>query len=137
MDGIRVDESHLEAEEAGTRLPVDQLGAFPRELGERFTKVVHLIGDVMHARATLREKAADGCVLAERFQQLDASFSDAQRRSAHTLLVDRRLMLDLGAEEPFVGLEGGIEIVDSHSEMMNAARRHAGDATQSRRLGAV
>ena len=132
-----MDEGHLEAEEAGTRLPVDQLGAFPRELGERGTKVVHLVGDVMHARAALRKEAADGCVLAERFQQLDSSFADAQRYCTHTLPVDRRLMLDLGAEEPLVGLEGRIEIVDSHSEMMNATRRHAGDATQSRRLGAV
>ena len=60
----------------------------------------------MHARAALREEAADGRVLAERFQQLDASLADAERRRAHTLLVDRRLMLDLGAEKPFVGLEG-------------------------------
>src|SRR6266576_1466578 len=132
-----MDEGHLEAEEAGTRLFVDQLGAFPRELRERGTKVVHLGGDVMHARAALREKATDGRLLAERFQQLDASVANSQRRCTHTLLVDRRLMLDLGAEEPLVGLEGGIEIVDRHSEMMNAARRHAGDATQSRRLGAV
>ena len=101
-----MDEGHLEAEEAGTRLPVDQLGAFLRELGESGTKVVHLVGNVMHARAALREEAADGRLLAERFQQLDASFADAQRRRSHTLLVDRRLMLDLGAEEPFVGLEG-------------------------------
>ena len=57
--------------------------------------------------------------------------------ASHALLVDRRLMLDLGAEEPLVGLERLIEILDGDAEMMNAARLHAGDATQSRRLGAV
>ena len=91
-----MDEGHLEAEEAGTRLPVDQLGAFPRELGERGTQVVHLVGDVMHARAAPREEAADRCVLVERFQQLDASVANSKRRHAHTLIADRRLMLDLG-----------------------------------------
>src|SRR6266576_1144587 len=101
-----MDEGHLEAEETGTRLRVDQLGAFPRELGERGTKVVHLVGDVMHARAALRDEAADRGVLAQRFQQLNASFANSQRRRAHTLIVDRRLMLDLGAEKPLVGLEG-------------------------------
>jgi len=106
MDRIRVDEGHLEAEQAGTRLRVDQLGTLFRKLGERGTQVVHLVGDVMHPRAALRQEAADRCVLAERFQKLDASVADSQRRRTHTLFVDRRLMLDLGAEEPLVGLEG-------------------------------
>src|SRR3954467_14653833 len=106
MDGIRMDEGHLEAEETCTRLRVDQLGTLPRKLGERGTQVVHLVGDVMHARAALRQEAADRCVLAERFQKLDSSVANSQGRRTHTLFVDRRLMLHLGAEEPLVGLEG-------------------------------
>jgi hypothetical protein len=92
---------------------------------------------VMHARAALREEATDRCVLTERFEQLDPAVADPQRGRPHTLIVDGRLMFDLGAEEALVGLEGRVEIFDRHSEMMNAARLHAGDATQSRRSRAV
>ena len=130
-------EGHLEPEQACTRPFVDQLGARARELGQRCLEIAYLVGNVMHARAALREEAAYRCVVAERFEQLDAAVADSQRRGAHTLIIDRRLMLDLGAEEAFVGLEGGIEVFDRHSEMMNAACLHAGDATQSRRFGAV
>ena len=48
------------------------------ELGERRADVVHLVGDVVHAGAALREELADRRVLAERGQQLDA----ARRRRA-------------------------------------------------------
>ena len=51
-------------------------------------------------------KRPTGVSCAERLEQLDASVADAQRRRPHALLVDRRAMLDLGAEEPLVGLEG-------------------------------
>ncbi len=130
-------EGHLEPEQARTRPFVDQLGARARKLGQRGLEIAHLVRNVMHARAALREEAADRCVFSECLEQLDPAVADSQRRGAHTLIVNCRLVLDLGAEEAFVGLEGGIEIFDRHSEMMNAARLHAGDATQSRRFGAV
>ena len=132
-----MDEGDLEPEQACTWPFVDQLGAGARELGQGGSQIAHFVGDVMHARAALREEAADRCVLAKRFEQLDSAVADPQRCGPHTLIVDRRGMLDLGAEETFVGLNGGIEIYDRHSKVMNAARLHAGDATQSRRERAV
>jgi hypothetical protein len=37
-------------------------------------------------------------------------------------------MLHLGAEEPAVGLDGLVEILDRDAEMMDPSRLHAGDA---------
>lgn len=132
-----MDESDLETEEPCAGPLVDQLGAGARELGQCRAQIAHFVRNVVHARAALREEASDRRVLAERFEQLDPAVADPKRRRPHALIVDCRAMLDLGSEKALVGLEGGIEIVDSHAEMMNAARLHAGDATQSRRLGAV
>jgi hypothetical protein len=42
----------------------------------------------MHAGATAREEAADGCVLGERAQELEPALSDADGRRFDTLLVD-------------------------------------------------
>src|SRR4029450_10774487 len=70
VGGIRVHEGDLEAEEARARLGVDQLGSVPRELAKRAGKVGDLVGDVVHPRASLREKLADGRVGAKRRHQL-------------------------------------------------------------------
>ena len=76
MDGIGMDEGDLKPEHTATRRVVDQLGAGVREMGKGGTDVGDLVRDVVHTRAALREKAADGCVLAERAQQLEPALTD-------------------------------------------------------------
>lgn len=112
MDGIRVDESDLEAEQARTRAFVDQVRARTGKLGQRRIEIDHLVGDVVHPRPSLREEAADSRVCAEWLEQLDATLTDTDRRRADALILHRRTVLDLRAEQPRVGRESRVEVLD-------------------------
>src|SRR5438874_5927203 len=100
VHGVGMDESNLEPEQTLARSFVDQVRSRAGELGERRRQVAHVESDVVHARAALREEPADGSVGAEGLEQLDATVADAQRHRTDTLLLDRRAVLDLGAEKP-------------------------------------
>src|SRR5579871_6358862 len=80
VNGVGMDECDLEAEHPSARRLVDQLRAGARKVVERSSDVVHLIGDVMHARPALREETADRRVVAERSEELDAALPHADRR---------------------------------------------------------
>src|SRR3954468_24770330 len=66
VDGIRMDERDLQAEHAGARLLVDELGAVALQRVERGTDVLHLERHVVHPGAAGREEAADRRVVLER-----------------------------------------------------------------------
>ena len=125
MHGVRVDERDLEPEQPGARLGVDQLGALVREPGERGAQVADLVGDVVHPRPALREKAPDGRLLAEREQQLDAAVADEHGRRLHTLVGHGPAVLERGAEEARVRVHRLVEILDGDAEMVDTARLHA------------
>ena len=112
MDGIRVDERDLEAEQACTRAVVDQVCACVRELGKRRLEVGDLVGHVMHPRPSLREEAADWSVLPKRLEQLDAALADTDRRRPDSLISYRRAVLDSRTEQALVGHERRIEVLD-------------------------
>jgi hypothetical protein len=112
MDGIRVDERDLEAEQARTRAFIDQVCAGTRELGEGRLEIGDLVGHVMHTRPSLRQEAADGGVLREWLEQLDAALANTDGRRPDSLISYRRAVLDLRAEQPLVGHEGRIEVLD-------------------------
>lgn len=118
-----MDESDFEAEHAAAGRLVDQLGAGVRQLGERGADVLDLVRDVMHPGAALREKAADGRVLAERSQQLEPALADTDGRRLDALLLDARALLDPGAEEASVRVERAVEILDSETDVVHRARR--------------
>ena len=120
-----MDERDLKAEEPPSRARVDQLGPFGGELVESGADVIDLERDVVHPGAPLREELADRRVLAECSQQLDAVRADAQRRRLYALLLERLAVLELGPEEPVVGGQRRIEIVDGDAQVMNAVRLHA------------
>src|SRR5579871_115325 len=122
---LRVDERHLESEEAVTRLLVDQPGAVGAQPGELGSHVVDLECDVVHARAAAFEEAADGRVGPERGEQLDAIGAHAQRGGLDTLVGNGLAMLERRAEERRPVLDGGIEVVDGHAEVMDAAHHSA------------
>ena len=126
-----MDERDLQAEEALVRLGVDQLRAFLAQLVERGANVVHLVRDVMHSGAALREEAADGRVLAARGDELEPARTDEHRGRLDALIGDERPVLDLSTEEPCVRVDRFVEVEDGDAEMMNAARVHAADATRA------
>jgi hypothetical protein len=128
VDGIGVNERDLEPEQTGPGTFVDQICAGACKLGQRCIEIVHLVGDVVHSRAALREEAADRSVVSEGLEQLDATVADSNRGCAHTLILDRRAMLDLRAEQTLVSRESGVEILDRNSQMMDPPRLHASDA---------
>ncbi len=125
MNGIRVDECDLEPKQAAMRLLVDQLNALLGETLQLELEIGHLVGDVMHAGAAVGEKLADRRFIAERREQLNAAFADSYRGGFNTLLGNGVAVLDLSTEEPPIGVEGFVEILDGQPEMVNPLRLHA------------
>ena len=120
-------ERHLEAEHAHPRLGVDQLRAATGEVAERSADVIHLVGDVVHPGASLREELPHRRVVSERREELDAALADAHRRRLDALVLDANAMLDATAEETLVRANRLIEVVDRDADVMDAACLHAGD----------
>jgi hypothetical protein len=124
-----MDECDLEPEQAGSRLAVDELGSGGGELGNGVADVLDLVGDVVHPRPALGEEPADSRVIARRGEQLDPGGADEERRGLDALVGHARPMLDPGGEEPLVRRDRLVEVADGDAEVMDAARGHAGDAT--------
>ena len=118
-----MDEGHFEAEHTAARRLVDQLGTRIREVREGRADVLDLIRDVVHARAALREEAADRRVLAERAQELEPALADADGSRLDALLLHARAMLEPRAEKPLVGVERAVEILDRETDVMYRAGR--------------
>ena len=124
MDGIRVDERDLEPEETRLRLGVDQLGSRACEIGERGRQVVDLVSNVVHPRPALREEPADGRVLLQRREELDAVLSEPDDRSLDALVGDDLAALYRSLEQPLVRRDRIVEVVDRNAEMMDRKRVH-------------
>jgi hypothetical protein len=118
-----MDEGDLEAEHTAARRVVDQLGARVREMRERGADVVDLVRDVVHSRASLREEAADGRVLAECSQQLEPALTHPDGRGLDALLLDARAVLQPRTEKALVRVERAVEILDRETHVMHRARR--------------
>jgi len=123
-----MDESDLEAEQPDPRLLVDQIRACGREATELGAHIIDLVGDVVHPRPAAGEELADGGLLVERRQQLDPTGADQHGRRLDALVFDDGAVLELGAEQARIGLEGLVEILYCHAEVVNAACDHAADA---------
>lgn len=132
-----MDEGDLETEKAATRLGVDQLGPCVGETLQSRTDVGHLVGHVMHAGTAPGEKAANGRVLAERGEQLDTTVADTDEGRVDTLLLHARPLLERAAEQPLVGLERLVEVLDRDADVVDTARLHAGDRMRKARRAAV
>ena len=124
MGGVGMDKSNLKAEKTASRFGVDQLGTGGGKVGERRADVVHAIGDVVHAGATLREELADRRVRAGRSEQLDPALANEHGCRFDTLIGELIATLEPAAEELLVGRDRLIEIDDSESEVVDTERLH-------------
>ena len=104
---------------------VDHVRARSGELARGGVDVLGLVRDVVHARAAAREEAADGRVLRESGDQLDAPASELEVDGLDALVCERAAELDLGAEEPPVRLDGGVEVFDGHRDVVKGADLHS------------
>src|SRR5262249_59940182 len=85
--------------------------------------VVDLVRDVVHSGPTPRKEASDGRVAVESPEKLEPALADADRSRLDTLLLDARALLESGAEEALVRLDGTVEVLDGESYMMDAEGR--------------
>jgi hypothetical protein len=79
---------------------------------------------VVHPRAALGEELPDGRLLAERREQLDPALADPERRGLDALVRDGLPVLDARAEQPLVGADGLVEVLDGDAEVMDPPRLH-------------
>ncbi len=110
-----MDESDLEAEEPDSRLLVDQSRACSGEPAELAAHVVDLVGDMVHPRTAIRDELADGRVVAQRAQELDAALANTNGHRFDTLGRHRLAMLQFGAEDRSVRLDRLLEVLDGHA----------------------
>jgi len=120
-----MDEGNLEPEEPAMRLFVDQLDTLRRQPAQLAAKIAHLVGHVVHSRTPVREELAHGSLVTKRCEQLDPTLADAHRSSLDTLLRNRLAALDLRAEQPSVGVDRLVEVLDGDTEVMDPLRLHA------------
>jgi hypothetical protein len=122
VNRVGVDEGDLEAEHAAPRRLVDQLRAGLREMREGGGKVIYLVRDMVHSGSALREEPADWRVFVERAEKFEPAGADADRRGLDSLLLDARALLEPCAEQPLVCIEGAVQIIDRHTDVMHRAR---------------
>src|SRR5207245_861373 len=96
---LRMDERHLEPEEAPPRYFVDQLSALGAQAAELGAEIVDVEGDVVQARPALGEELPDRRLGPEGPEQLDPAPTHMQRRCLDALLLDGLAMLERRAEE--------------------------------------
>ncbi len=125
-----MDESDLESEQPDPRLLVDQICAGRGETSELGADVVDLVGDVVHSRPPAREELANGGLLVERRQKLNPAGADEYGCCLDPLLLDDGSVLELCAEQAHVRLEGLVQVLDCHAEMVNAAGDHGSMLTE-------
>ena len=78
----------------------------------------------MHPWTAPSEKATHRSVVSERRDQLDTTTAHAQIRRFDPLIIEPAAFLHLRAEQSLVQLDGVVEVVDSHGDMMKSADVH-------------
>jgi hypothetical protein len=124
MERLVVNERNLEAEEAATRLRIDQLRPARGDVRQGGAEIIDLKCNVMHTRPSLGEEPADGRLFPERSEELDATLPDAEGGGFDTLVLDRLTVLERGAEEADVGRDRLIQVVNRNAKVMDPARLH-------------
>ena len=119
-----MNERDLEAEQAAMRLEIDQLDALVHEPLQLAMEVGNFVRHVVHAGPALGEEPAHVRVVAERAQQLDATFSDPHGSGLDPLVGHGLTLLELRPEDALVRVDGLVEVDDCHPQMMDPLRLH-------------
>ena len=130
-----MDEPDLEPEDPGPGRLVDQLDAVLRQALELGRDVGDLEGQVVHPGPAPGDEPADRRVRAERREQLDPAAAEPHRRGLDALVGDQLAVLELGAEQARVRLDGLVEVGDGQADVVDSPRCHPGDAIQWRGAG--
>ena len=120
-----MDERDLEPEQAAVRLLVDQLDALLGEVVELRCRSFTSYATWCMPGPALREELADG-VSSPSGASSSTRLSPTRTAAASTpcsATVSR--CSTLGAEEPPVGVEGLVEVLDGDAEMVDPLRLHA------------
>jgi len=118
-------ESDLHAEETATRDVVDHVHALSSEVSEPLRQVGDRVCDVVHPGAALGEELAHGRVFTEGREQLDAALTQPDRHGLDALRLERVATLDLCTEQPLIGIDRVVEVLDGDSQMVDPLRPHA------------
>lgn len=110
-----MNECDLEPEQALVGLLVDQLHTLLGKTLQLASKIAHLVGDVMHPRTAVRDELAHRSVVAESAEQLDPALAEANGRRLDSLRPHSLAMLQLGAEDGSIRLDGLVEVLDRHA----------------------
>jgi hypothetical protein len=124
LDRVGMDEGDFVPAQAGPWLRVDHFGAQLDELADGRPDVVHLEGDVMHPRAPLGQESPDRGVGGKRRDELDPALAKTQIDRIDPLRLHAAPDLDLGAKEARIGLDGIIEVLDGHRDVVEPANVH-------------
>ena len=133
MHGIRVYERDLEPEEPVPRPFVDQLGA----PGRRARRAPRRHPRPRTRRGAFRARACSrnlptGVSSPSEASSSTRSAADPQRGRLDSLLRNGLAALERSAEEPLVGRDRLVEILDRDAKMVDSARLHAADAIEAR-----
>jgi hypothetical protein len=122
----RVQEGDEAVADPDPRLRVDQLDAGRGELLEGRLDVLDGVGDVMEAGALAGEELADRGVLAERAEELDVTVADVEQNRFDALLGDRLAVDERHAEDLFLELDGGVEVIDGDAGVVDPVEHRRG-----------
>jgi len=124
-----VDERDLVTEDPSPRPLVHELGAGGGKARQLLRDVVDLDREVVHPGAPLGQELPHRRFGPTGGEELDPAAADPEERNVETVVVEPLPMLDLGPEEAAVRLDRGLEILDGDPDVVDPARRHAGDRT--------
>jgi hypothetical protein len=114
-----MDESDLKTEHAAPWRVVDQLGTSLGKVRESCADVGDLVRDVMHSGASLGQEASHRRVPVERPKQLEPALADPNGCRFDPLLLDPRAVLEPGAKEALVRVEGTVQILYCESDVVH------------------
>ena len=85
--------------------------------------VVHPVGDVVHAGTAARERASHRRVRPERPEELDVGGAHREEDLVDALILDPFAVERRDPEEPFIGTDRRLEILDGDADVIDIRER--------------